>query len=160
MMNYDKRFLSISLIVLLSFVLISCNKSIAPPNAAKPAKDVAEKILVPFHVNEEDIASVTIYREPEKGIPSGLIETAEDVATIADILNNSEPPPENGTADYYCQLDLNLKDSSKISLEFGGRGGFFKIVDTGVFYGLKAGYREKLNDLVDRIEKGNANIRK
>jgi predicted HAD superfamily phosphohydrolase len=85
---------------------------------------------------------------------SGVIKTTEDIKALADILNNSTSPVGDATADYYRLMEINKKDGSAISLEFGGNDRFFKIVDSGVFFKLEPedNYKE-LNTLIDRIEK-------
>lgn len=59
----------------------------------------------------------------------------------------------DATADFYRVFEITKKDGDKISLEFGGRGRFFKDMESGVFYQLEPKTKyEALKKLIDRVE--------
>lgn len=110
--------------------------------------------VMPFQINSEDISNVTVYTGTKDQDISGVIDTAEDIQALTNLLNNSPVLDGDATADYYRLLKISMKDGSVISLEFGGNGGHFKNLDTGVFYYLEPLDNEKaLNKIIDRIEK-------
>jgi len=110
-----------------------------------------------FQIIEYNIVSATIYTGIKTHTVSGVVHSAEDIKTLSDVLNSATSPAGNVTADYYRLIKIKMKDDSVISLEFGGRGGHFHVLETGVSFKLEPEKRNELNHLVDRLEKEYAN---
>lgn len=60
----------------------------------------------------------------------------------------------DATADFYRILEITNKDGSRISLEFGGNGRFFKNRESELYYQLDSETKyEALHQLIDRVER-------
>lgn len=151
MRNYQ-AVLGIVFILILSIVLIACGNSkedVDPLNST--TNNVKEKS---FQMLLKDISNATIHTDSTDLDITGVIDHSKDVQTMVDILNDSPALIGDATADFYRLLKISMKDGSVITLEFGGQGRFFKVVETGVFYDVESkGNVKLLNEFINRIEK-------
>lgn len=151
MRNYQAT-LGIVIMLILSIVLISCGNS---------KEDVGSLNSTSNNVKEEsfqmllkDISNATIHTDSTDAAITGVIKNSQDIQTMVDILHDSPRLIGDATADFYRLLKISMKDGSVITLEFGGQGRFFKVMETGIFYDVESkGNVKQLNEFINRLEK-------
>lgn len=144
--------LGIVILLILSTALIACGKSKGDADSVNSTSNNVKEES--FQMVLTDISNATIYTDSTDAAITGVIDHSQDLQTMVDILHDSPILIGDATADFYRLLKISVQDGSVITLEFGGQGRFFKVMETGIFYDVESkGNVNQLNEFINRIEK-------
>jgi len=146
-MKFQKVWILALLVYVASMGLFGCQG--VQPNSTEPlpTKTSSE----PFNIDEGNIGKITIYNGNMSN--TAEITSSDDISTFASYLKHAPPLSGEVTGDLFRIVDIQKKDGSALTLEFGGRGTHFENRESRKYYSVHSPGPIAFSEWVEQLEK-------